>query len=602
MTLVQASFAQGFKVKGLKSNTSDLSASIHSRIDNDGYPCGLIKVQSNIQGLDFDGGVIGDVVNNLNEYWVYLAKGTKEFIITRPHYLPYTVNLSEYGIDAIEAKCSYSLVLKDDKLNEEKCGVILRVMPYEAKVCIDGIKLKTAPDGSYRVAIPKGEHFINISLEGYKFETKNVFTGKGVQEFDVQLESIMAEINITCKNGTAEILIDSVCMGIGGWSGKLMPGKHDILVRQEGCEPVERAITLAQKEQKSFAIPMLQRIKGSLSISPIPDGCRVYIDGEDFGKSPCTINDVVFGQHVVRLELDSCGIKRQKELEVSIKDKSNQKISCEIVSSDKMAYYSKAYELFRKGRLIDREGQDWTPNLDARPYFDSILTYINYLDSDFFRQMVYFPEFVDDGDSDRENICIGVHMIMHYTTVSWGHAPIEPEKAELIVPLMGGGDWSEEIAHYRGYKYSPDNPDNLIPYCRDWSEVIAQSYSDKKEIKQDYLAAMKKFTQTYNSHAQALDASFIYEHEEMYYKCIMADEKDKAVDIYKRYKQLIHKCNFYVDNRLFCIRRADFCEDIKDYPEALFWMQKVLEQDLKESNIIEIEYDNEKIKELKSKM
>lgn len=550
----QVLLAQGFKVKELKSNNSDLSASTQSRIDKNGHPCGLVKIQSKIQGLEFDGDIIGDVTYNLNEYWLYLAKGAKEFVITRPNYLPYTILLTDYGIDAIAAKNTYLLVLKDDQLNEEKCGVILHVKPYEAVVNIDGVKLKTAVDGSYRLSLPKGEHFCNISLVGYKADTRSIFTGKGMQDVDVQLESIMAEVNVSSHSGTAEILIDSISRGLGSWNGKLMPGKHTISLRQEGCVPVEHTISLSQKEKRAFNFPKLQYITGSLSFSSTPEGCTVYIDGEDYGKTPCTVDDVVYGQHLIRVELDSCGLKREKEIEVSISDNTNQQVRCELVSPEKMTCYSKSYELFRKGYKVELRGNEGEyPTAEGRFYFDSIMANIDYLDADFFRQSMFFPEYVSADGINYASVCIGDYLKWHYTSEG-EYIPVilEPEKAKLIAQIM-----------------------------KDDTSWIARDYSRMESYKNE----IKEFLRTCNT--RVINRDFIDELSDIISKCISVSDEKQVETLYKRYKQVILS-----DLPCRDLERAVICEWGKDYTEALFWARKAIEEVYE--NEYDLEYDENK--------
>ncbi len=438
ISFVQTSFAQGFKVKSLNDSNSDLSASTFSRTDDDGHPCGLIKVQSKIQGLEFDGAIIGDINNQVNEYWVYMSKGTKELVITRPHYLPQNIVLSDYGIDAIEPKHTYSLVLKEENLNEEKCGLVLHVKPYEAMVNIDGIKIKASADGSYRIILPKGEHFCNISSEGYRTETKMVNTGKGLQNIDVQLESILAEISITCPNGNAEILIDGVSRGIGGWSGKIMPGKHEIQVRQQGCVPATRLVSLAQKEKRVYKMPKLQPIESSISITSQPQGCSVYLDGEEYGVTPCEI-EAKYGEHDLIIVLDSCGLKKEVEKVIKVVDERTQELQFEVCPLDKWNYHAKAYRWFNEGFQFEHYGgQDsHSATYEGREYYDKIVEIIDYLEPSFFFQKARYI----DGDG-IEFQTYGNLMITTFTTL-WVRGKgldveaAEPEKAEAILDKMG---------------------------------------------------------------------------------------------------------------------------------------------------------------------
>ena len=73
MTFFTNSFSQGFKVKEFKQIINDGSA-FHAPMDEDGHPCGLIKVRTDDPSLKFKGNVIGEVENKTNEYWVYIMR------------------------------------------------------------------------------------------------------------------------------------------------------------------------------------------------------------------------------------------------------------------------------------------------------------------------------------------------------------------------------------------------------------------------------------------------------------------------------------------------------------------------------------------------
>jgi len=593
---------------------SDLSASIQPREDANGASCGLVKVQTKTQGVTFDGTVVGEVANQMNEYWVYLPKDTQVFTITRPNYLPMTVRLADYGIDAIEAKTTYTMVLKEENLKEEKCGVVMHVKPYDAVVKVDGVTLKTTADGNYRVNLPKGEHVCNFSAMGYNSASKMVTTGKGVEELSVELESILAEINIVSETSTAEILIDSVSKGIGRWTGKLIPGKHSIEVRQEGYTPTTKSIIFYQKEKRSVTIPKLKAITGILNVTTIPAGCKVFLDGEDVGRTPCVINDVVYGQHLLNLELDSCGLKRQKEMEVFVKDKAEQRISYELVQQEKIDHYAQAYEWFVKGRSNDYRGNgDYYPDRRARVYFDAIIDNINFLDKDFFKQTVFIPKFIgcefDSGDTPY--CCIGEDLMEHYAS-SWYQFDYyvdniknnewnpdesttlpEPEKAELIASYMEGS-LSDESAKFL-------------------KESIVKSYRIKDKGINVIKNLISHFSKNYTYH-NSNDENYISQLEDIIYWCTELNYKKQADLFESKYKQIMQKNSSQREwdlySSTFCEWRANHYEIAKDYKESIFWLQKAIEiYRWKEQNSTydanfdyEINPLKERIEELKSKL
>ena len=106
---------QGIVVKSMGQNINDLSASTNPRMDENGNPCGLVKVKSLSSDLRFKGQVVGEVENKVNEYWVYMAQGSKELRIIHPNFFPVDIDFSTYGIGGVDSKSTYVLSLTEKK-------------------------------------------------------------------------------------------------------------------------------------------------------------------------------------------------------------------------------------------------------------------------------------------------------------------------------------------------------------------------------------------------------------------------------------------------------------------------------------------------------
>ena len=98
-------------VKSLEAVPKDLSARTQQRVDLNGTPCALVKVQTNTKGVQFEGNVMGAVENKKNEYWVYLVSGSYMMQIKHPGFLPLLVNFRDYGIRNVEPNATYELKL-----------------------------------------------------------------------------------------------------------------------------------------------------------------------------------------------------------------------------------------------------------------------------------------------------------------------------------------------------------------------------------------------------------------------------------------------------------------------------------------------------------
>ena len=202
-------YGQGLKVKKMELLQFDVSASTHLRNDSSGVPCGLVKVQVNNPTLKFGKESIGAVDNKINEYWVYLPKGTKSLEVKQPYCLPMSIQFKDYGIEEIESKTCYLLLLKDVPIDIEKNALVINVKPSTANIVIDNCMIDVDESGSYRLFLEKGEHLYKIAADGYRSAVDIVKTGKGVQTLNVELESLMAEVSISCEMSDAELYINS---------------------------------------------------------------------------------------------------------------------------------------------------------------------------------------------------------------------------------------------------------------------------------------------------------------------------------------------------------------------------------------------------------
>lgn len=336
----QFSFAQGFKVKEFKQNLSDGSA-FHAPMDAEGHPCGLIKVRTDNSELQFKGDIVGDVDNKINEYWVYIPQSCKQIKVIHPNFMPLMIPFSDYGID-ISSKATYVLTLEETKYKKEKSGVTIKVNPWDADLYIDDVSVDNlSGSGLYQLYLSKGEHICKLSKSGYRPFVQVIQTGKASQDFNVELESLMAELEVKCGTATAEIYVDDELKGNGTWKGELLAGEHKIEARQQNFSTHTQTIALVEKESRTVSIPELKRSKGIIEIFTNPSGINVMIDGKNVGVSPCTI-DVESGKHYVSCK--SYGVIQTRS-DVEVNSGKLEQVSLEIKFSEGWLkeYYQQAY-------------------------------------------------------------------------------------------------------------------------------------------------------------------------------------------------------------------------------------------------------------------
>ena len=82
------------------------------RKDLNGDLCALVKVLLPQNDVAFEGNVIGKVTFRTNEYWVYMSPNSQYLRIKIPGRYPVLVNFTQYGIEGVESKGIYELLVK----------------------------------------------------------------------------------------------------------------------------------------------------------------------------------------------------------------------------------------------------------------------------------------------------------------------------------------------------------------------------------------------------------------------------------------------------------------------------------------------------------
>ena len=103
--------AQELLVKSFKIATSDLTAQTQPRKDLNARNCALIKVGLGLQGVQFEGSIMGNVENKTGEYWVYMPQGNRMLKVKHANYAPVMVTFADYGVEKVESNRTYELIV-----------------------------------------------------------------------------------------------------------------------------------------------------------------------------------------------------------------------------------------------------------------------------------------------------------------------------------------------------------------------------------------------------------------------------------------------------------------------------------------------------------
>ena len=168
---ISSTLAQELTVESFKLVSSDLSAQTKPRKDFNNRNCALIKVGLGLQGVQFEGNIIGNVENKTGEYWVYMPQGNSMIKVKHADYAPLMVSFADYGINRLESNRTYvlSLLGSSQQQVQQYQTLTIKYTPSSAIVLVDN-KMLRGFNGMARTTLPIGQHSYIVACEGYDSE------------------------------------------------------------------------------------------------------------------------------------------------------------------------------------------------------------------------------------------------------------------------------------------------------------------------------------------------------------------------------------------------------------------------------------------------
>ena len=258
---ISSALAQELTVKSFKLASSDLTAQTQPRKDLNDRNCALIKVGLGLQGVQFEGSIMGNVENKTGEYWVYMPQGNRMLKIKHANYAPVMVNFADYGVEKLESNRTYELVVtaSGGVQAAQKQKLTIRYTPSSATVLVDN-KMVKGTNGVAQTTLPVGQHSFIVFCDGYDSEEGTVklkastpsnlqitLSKEATQQSSVS-QSVMAQqpvvqpivtnsdnISISVKDG---ISIDMVRVEAGTFTMGATPEMEDPLDREKPTHQV----------------------------------------------------------------------------------------------------------------------------------------------------------------------------------------------------------------------------------------------------------------------------------------------------------------------------------------------------------------------------
>lgn len=169
-----------------------------------------------------------------------------------------------------------------------------------ASVYVDNALIGKAPCKSD--ALKSGQHTVRIAKKMYDTYSVTVTVNDNqTTPVNPVLEANFANVTLSV-DADAEIWVNNERKGIRTWTGALGYGSYKVECKQANHETSLTTLEVtAALNGETYPLPSPAPIYGSLNVESTPKFCRLYIDGKDMGTTPKSVNQILIGQHEIRL-------------------------------------------------------------------------------------------------------------------------------------------------------------------------------------------------------------------------------------------------------------------------------------------------------------
>ncbi len=284
--------------------------------DNNGKTAALLKIETNLDDLAFDGGSYGIVTteHKTGQWWVYVPERAQKITIRHPKYGA----CEFYYPSEIKAAHTYTM-----QLTLEGMDVAIEASVTGATIFVDDENVGKTPQTVY---LTYGIHHIT-ARNGNMYYDENVNIQKGGEKsLSLQMKDeneLFGTVNVTVADG-ADIYFDGKKVGIGSWYQRLKAGTYVVETRKENSESQTTSFQVEGKTDKTVEAKAPIPYTGSLTVLTSPKLVSMYNDTKllsenGFAKLPIGRNDITYKHEGYRSITKTYNIPRDGELRDTIR-------------------------------------------------------------------------------------------------------------------------------------------------------------------------------------------------------------------------------------------------------------------------------------------
>jgi hypothetical protein len=155
--------------------------------------------------------------------------------------------------------------------------------PAGASIYLDGVLKGMTPMTIQNIT--SGAHTLRLSMRGFQpYEQQLIFSPRETKQMTVTLqpEIVKGTLGLSVNPVDAVVAIDGMeyrTLG-GNLTVSLDAGSHSVLVSKDGYVSQTIPFTITGNQYTSLSVQLIAQ-KGTIQISSVPDGARIYLDGRD---------------------------------------------------------------------------------------------------------------------------------------------------------------------------------------------------------------------------------------------------------------------------------------------------------------------------------
>ena len=198
-------------------------------------------------------------------------------------------------------------VEKNTVLREQKGLLLLKTEPADCDIQIDGVAAGRTPRLVTNLSVADA-HVVRLRKAGYLDQTLSVkFDGRRPLVREETLVLASGTIDVMSEPAGAEVSVNGIVRGTAPLKVTGVPkGRAVVKFRLDGFEDVVRELAINAGDVQTLPVVM-KGLPGTLHVSSLPEGARVYVNDRLEGKTPIVLSGLKPGSYAVRVEQEGFG-------------------------------------------------------------------------------------------------------------------------------------------------------------------------------------------------------------------------------------------------------------------------------------------------------